>query len=208
VQSIAFTDTAGVKNEIVFYLWGSTYYYNIANSTETVIDTPPSASSVSISGSLVAGNQITGNYTYNDVDGDPESGTTFQWYRADNQSGTSKAAISGATSQNYTLNAANVGKYIQFGVTPANANSTGAEALSAWSTVVEASNTTALIGSVYANTNKYVGITSAANGKLYCAPYNATQVLEINSVGTFNSFSEFFAFDEFGAPSTIYMNTL
>jgi hypothetical protein len=135
VQSIAFTDTAGVKNEIVFYLWGSTYYYNIANSTETVIDTPPSASSVSI-------------------------------------------------------------------------NSTGAETLSAWSTVVEASNTTALIGSVYANTNKYYGITSAANGKLYCAPYNATQVLEINSVGTFNSFSEFFAFDEFGAPSTIYMNTL
>jgi hypothetical protein len=136
-------NTAGVKNEIVFYLWGSTYYYNITNSTETVIDTPPSASSVSISGSLVAGNQITGNYTYNDVDGDPESGTTFQWYRADNQSGTSKAAISGATSQNYTLDAADVGKHIQFGVTPANANSTGAEALSAWSNVVEASDTTA-----------------------------------------------------------------
>jgi hypothetical protein len=27
---------------------------------------------------------------------------------------------------------------------------------------------------------KYVGITSAANGKLYCAPSNATQVLEID----------------------------
>jgi hypothetical protein len=136
-------NTAGVKNEIIFYLWGSTYYYNITNGTETVIDTPPAASSVSIIGSLVAGNQLTGNYTYNDDDGDPESGTTFQWYRADDQSGTNKAAISGATSQNFTLQAADEGKHIQFGVTPANANSTGAEALSAWSTVVEASDTTA-----------------------------------------------------------------
>jgi streptogramin lyase len=68
--------------------------------------------------------------------------------------------------------------------------------------------TTALIGSVYAGTNKYSGITSAANGKLYCAPHAANQVLEINSVGTFNLFSEFFGFDEFGAPSTIYMNRL
>jgi streptogramin lyase len=34
----------------------------------------------------------------------------------------------------------------------------------------------------YADTGKYAGITSAANGKLYCAPYNATQVLEIDPV--------------------------
>jgi hypothetical protein len=68
--------------------------------------------------------------------------------------------------------------------------------------------TTTLIGSVLAGNYKYGGITSAANGKLYCAPHAANQVLEINSVGTFNLFSEFFGFDEFGAPSTIYMNRL
>jgi streptogramin lyase len=68
--------------------------------------------------------------------------------------------------------------------------------------------TTELIGSVFTGLVKYFGITSGANGNLYCAPHVATQVLEINSVGSFNSFSEFFGFDEFGAPSTIYMNTL
>jgi streptogramin lyase len=31
-------------------------------------------------------------------------------------------------------------------------------------------------------TSKYYGITSAANGKLYCAPLDATQVLEIDPV--------------------------
>jgi hypothetical protein len=69
--------------------------------------------------------------------------------------------------------------------------------------------TTALIGSVYDDALKYIGITSRVQQMANCiAQRNATQVLEINSVGRFNSFSEFFAFDEFGAPSTIYMNTL
>jgi hypothetical protein len=87
-------------------------------------------------------------------------------------------------------------------------NKTGSTILRYDGNIVRYFSQTALTGSELPGINKYYGITSAVNGKLYCAPLNATQVLEINSVGTFNSFSEFFAFDEFGAPSTIYMNTL
>jgi len=88
-------------------------------------DTPPTATSVSFTGSLQEGQTLNGSYTYNDADSDPESGTTFKWYRSNDAGGTGKTAIGGATSQNYTLVAADVGKYISFEVTPINANATG-----------------------------------------------------------------------------------
>jgi hypothetical protein len=40
-------NTAGAKNEVIFYLWGSTYYYNITN-TGQASDTPPTFSNVSV----------------------------------------------------------------------------------------------------------------------------------------------------------------
>lgn len=59
----------------------------------TPANTVPTASSVSISddnaGSAVAGDSLTGNYTYADAEGDAEGASTFRWLR----NGT---AISGA----------------------------------------------------------------------------------------------------------------
>ena len=74
--------------------------------------TSPVASNVSISGTPVnEGVQLSGSYTYFDADGNPESGTTFQWYR-------SGAPIPLATGLNYTLTGADVGAQIIFEVTP------------------------------------------------------------------------------------------
>uniref|UniRef100_UPI001BFC5EBE MBG domain-containing protein n=1 Tax=Echinicola shivajiensis TaxID=1035916 RepID=UPI001BFC5EBE len=78
----------------------------------------PSASAVSISGAMTVGEQLTGNYTFTDPDSDPESGSSYKWYRSDDNAGTNKAAISGAMAQQYTLEAADQGKYISFEVTP------------------------------------------------------------------------------------------
>jgi hypothetical protein len=75
------------------------------------VEAQPSASNVTISGTAAAGSTLTGNYTYSDVNGDAEGTSTYRWL-ADGD------PISGATSMTYTLTASEVGKTIQFEVTP------------------------------------------------------------------------------------------
>lgn len=90
----------------------SSYYGPIAANQA------PVASGVNISGSPDVGNTLTGSYTYSDAENDPQGTSTFQWYRADNNSGLNEAAIGGATSTTYTLVSGDLGKYILFRVTP------------------------------------------------------------------------------------------
>jgi hypothetical protein len=101
-----------------------------------ISNSAPTATSVSVSGTTTVGQTLTGTYTYTDADNDSEdtSSTTFQWYRADDASGLNSAAISGATSNTYTLQAADDGKYIRFGVVPVaqTGTSPGEEAFSSW----------------------------------------------------------------------------
>ncbi|MDM8162154.1 fibronectin type III domain-containing protein, partial [Labilibaculum sp. K2S] len=100
----------------------------------------PTASSVTIAvaSSLKEGYNLTGSYTYSDTEGDANSGTTLQWYRADDNTGTGEAAITGATSSTYTMTGTDVGKFIRFGVVPkaATGNSPGLEAFSNYTGVV------------------------------------------------------------------------
>ena len=50
--------------------------------TILAVNQPPSASDVVLEpASPVTGDDLTGSYTYNDPDGDPESGTEIRWYR-------------------------------------------------------------------------------------------------------------------------------
>ena len=77
----------------------------------TALALPPTASNVTISGTTEVGFNITGSYTYSDPEGNPEVGTSFRWLR----NGT---PIAGATTQLYTLTAADVGALIIFEVTP------------------------------------------------------------------------------------------
>ncbi len=74
-------------------------------------NTPPQALFVSISGDPHLGQQLTGQYTYFDADGDPEGASTFRWLR-------DGAAIAGATGITYTVVAADSGHTVAFEVTP------------------------------------------------------------------------------------------
>ncbi|WP_165452402.1 S-layer homology domain-containing protein [Paenibacillus thalictri] len=109
-------------------------------ATTVVVKAPaaPAAKNVSISGTTAEGQTLTGAYTYEDVNGDAENGTTYQWYRSDNAQLTNHAKITGATSLTYLLQNEDVGKYISFEVTPKNATppTTGAAVESAATTVV------------------------------------------------------------------------
>ncbi|MGC9470241.1 MAG: hypothetical protein ACP5D1_01730, partial [Bacteroidales bacterium] len=78
----------------------------------------PYATDVTVTGNINIGDNLTADYQYNDDDGDPESGSTYQWYRADDLSGTNEAAIAGAVTLTYTLTSADQSKYIRFGVVP------------------------------------------------------------------------------------------
>ncbi len=54
----------------------------------------PVASSVSFSGILSVMRDLTGSYTYSDNESDLEGTSLYQWYRADDGSGTNQAAKS------------------------------------------------------------------------------------------------------------------
>jgi hypothetical protein len=80
-------------------------------SAVTTFGAAPVASNVVISGVNHVDAILTGSYDYSDADTDPESGTTYQWYR-------SGSPIAGATSTTYTLVVADDGETITFEVTP------------------------------------------------------------------------------------------
>jgi uncharacterized protein (TIGR02145 family) len=81
-------------------------------------ESAPVASNVTYTPAPGEGLTHTANYTYFDANYDPEGNTTFQWYRADDASGSNAIAISGANAITYVGQSADAGKYIGFGVTP------------------------------------------------------------------------------------------
>ena len=86
----------------------------IATSSEAV----PVATNVSYSPNPGFGLTLTGTYTYFDANGDPESGSEYQWFTATDANGTGQAPIVGATNTSYSPTAGNGGSFIGFGVTP------------------------------------------------------------------------------------------
>ena len=68
-----------------------------ATGVEVALNEAPTVTDVEITGDLIAGQTLTGTYTFSDGNSDPESGSTYQWYMADDANGNNKAAISGAT---------------------------------------------------------------------------------------------------------------
>jgi len=85
---------------------------------KVTVNNTPTASAVSITGMAKAGDTLTGNYTYADAEDDEEGETTFQWYAANDASGTNKAAIAEATNKTFKPTSAQQDKYITFEVTP------------------------------------------------------------------------------------------
>jgi large repetitive protein len=74
-------------------------------------NTAPVASGVTILGTAVVGQTLTGSYSYSDTDGDLEGASTYRWLRND-------VPIGGAAGLGYTLVAADDGQTIKFEVTP------------------------------------------------------------------------------------------
>ncbi|WP_235941844.1 MBG domain-containing protein, partial [Cyclobacterium roseum] len=87
---------------------------------------PPVASGVSASGTTAVGESLTGAYTYTDTENDAESGTSFQWWIADDAVGSNETAISGESGQDLTLLTDYLGHFISFEVTPSDGNNFGA----------------------------------------------------------------------------------
>ncbi|WP_162304524.1 FISUMP domain-containing protein [Maribellus luteus] len=81
-------------------------------------NTPPVATNVTQNGRAKVNYILTGDYTYTDVDNEPEGASVYKWYRSDNSDGSSPVLISGATGITYTLTSSDFGKYIGFEVTP------------------------------------------------------------------------------------------
>ena len=97
-------------------------------------NTAPYATNVDFTGSLTINSTLQGSYTYNDDENNTEAAPVYSWKRANDAAGSGEAVISGATSSNYILASADVGKYISFCVQPiATAGAThGAVACSAF----------------------------------------------------------------------------
>lgn len=110
-------------------VYNGSYWENIYCPTNNTI---PSATNVSITGILNVGETISGTYLYQDNESDAEDVSLFQWYRADDTSGTNEIVIPGATSVNYAVSTSDDGKFLSFGVTPIAATGalTGIEAKS------------------------------------------------------------------------------
>jgi hypothetical protein len=160
-------DTAGGMTN-VFDCW-----YNNDNPG---VPTAPRVNSVSIEGTPEIGITLTGTYTYEDINGDLESGSTYKWYRADDAAGTNKAPIADMTTINYTLVEADFEKYVFFEVTPC--------------TTVEpmcGDPKEASIGPIY-----HTGINDQAADliKMYPNPVNDMLIIEnikdVNSITVFN----------------------
>jgi hypothetical protein len=92
-------------------------------------ETAPTATNVTLSQAPNTNIEITGLYTYNDINNDPEGASIYQWYTATDNQGANKTAISGATSQSIYIDNSKIGSYIGFGVTPKalTGNQTGTE---------------------------------------------------------------------------------
>jgi len=76
----------------------------------TIVNSAPTATGVSITGTPRVGQVLTGNYTYADVDGDAQGTSTFRWLR--------DGSPIGATASTYTVLLADLTHSITFEVTP------------------------------------------------------------------------------------------
>lgn len=102
-------DRTGGSKQHLLYLDDAVDYTDIS-VTDPVA---PEAGNVAISGIAKEGQKLTVSYGYYDANNDPEdkAKTQYQWERSSN--GSDWAAIDGAISTSYTLQAADVGNYIR-----------------------------------------------------------------------------------------------
>ncbi|MBW1865897.1 MAG: hypothetical protein JRI64_09760 [Deltaproteobacteria bacterium] len=114
------------------------------------VNSAPTATGCAITGPSNTHFVLSGTYSYYDIDTDEESGSAYQWYRADNSSGANETAISGADGLTYHPQSGDSGKYLIFKVTPAaeTGTSPGSTCASAATEQITADTTVAVFGSI------------------------------------------------------------
>jgi hypothetical protein len=134
LDTISFALTSNTyTQELAFDLCDDSSGENCAASTS---NTSPTASNVSIVGDTQSGATLSGNYTYNDTEGDAESGSVMQWYQADlstDENGNpvyTYTALAGETGSSYTIANSLGGAELAFCVTPSDSYSAGVETCS------------------------------------------------------------------------------
>ncbi|MFY0683875.1 MAG: BspA family leucine-rich repeat surface protein [Balneola sp.] len=100
------------------------FFTLLFNATTAWAQFGPFADPVTVSGTLEVGETLMGSYEYFDMNGTPEDGTTFQWYRIVSEFDP-PVPIVGATGETYTLAAEDDGNIIVFEVTPSNGSEIG-----------------------------------------------------------------------------------
>ena len=138
-STTTYTDAAGDK----------TNFWLRTDWRPTPPNVAPTATSVTITGTVEVGSTLTGNYTYTDDNSDAEGTSTYQWYQADTAGGT-YSAIGGATNTTFIPTQNEIGKYLKFEVTPvaATGETPGIAVLSPASTQITTPYTVAIWPSV------------------------------------------------------------
>jgi uncharacterized protein (TIGR02145 family) len=90
------------------------------------------ANNVNQTGGAQVGHLLSGTYVFYDAEGDLQGTSIYRWYRADDATGVNEYLINGANDNTYTLQMADLNKYIRFAVVPVAFTGTmqGAEARS------------------------------------------------------------------------------
>jgi hypothetical protein len=105
----AFHDTTG-GNPNIFGAW-----YNDLNPA---IPTPPWVENLAIQGKLINHRNLSGIYSYENVNGIPEGISEYQWYLSTDSLGINVTPIDSASRITYTIDTTNIGKWIIFEIIP------------------------------------------------------------------------------------------
>lgn len=137
VEGMLFYDTSGK----CFKAWDGTQF-QVLGSPCVIPNTPPTATVNDFTNNFSVGLASTGTYTYTDADNDAESGTTFQWKLANDNTGAGATDIAGATTVSYTPVATDETKFLAFCVTPNDGKDVGTQVCSNYMVVDTAPPTT------------------------------------------------------------------
>ena len=124
---MTYTLTAAEEGKFVFFgvipvqedgTPGTEAFANTVGAIAPYIDEAPVAENVAVSGTPESKTLLSASYDYSDYNVDPEGESIFQWYMADDATGTNQTAITGAVKRSYLVTDAEIGKYFAVEVTP------------------------------------------------------------------------------------------
>ena len=135
--------------------------------TNPPVNQAPEARSIHFAGTVKAGERMVARYTYFDTENNVESGTSFQWYVANDSTGAPRTPVAGATDSAYIIAAAYQNKFLIVGIKPGASAGTspGNEYLSYWIGPVAAPDPTTFTFTYNGQQVTYGIITSAATGR-------------------------------------------